>query len=431
MSLGVGVEAQRGVDAAAQQTVALVRPLLRPGGGACRQHGRGTGVGPAADDVEAEAALRVAEPAASDLDGLSHGGGQGGTGRRGVARGARRLQGTAALCPPGGPGIRDTVVVGPALGDEDGGEQCGGRHADTHNDGLGVSLRRYRAVSSAAPGTCGAAPRRLVSAAAGAGVEIAPGAPAEHGLREQHLQAALEMAELFGGVTAVAALHQVLLDIGEQGATPAYRDIEETVVEAAFLAGREFPVGVHAANPELLARLLQCGRRGGRVHPQQTSRYGYGFSLDLGVPQQALRSSRKGPECPLGEFPPFRRPGPCGTQSSSAGRFAEFRQENGNSVVRCPLLDRVPYGRQELRPQGAAGRPSEDPVERRGSGHVGRARPGGNADDGVVIRRPPMPGQQQRSRPGALGTLTKLRDEMAVGLGGARSGAWRVRRTWG
>lgn len=96
------------------------------------------------------------------------------------------------------------------------------------------------------------------------------------------------MAELFGGVTAVPALHQVLLHIREQGTAAAYRNVEETVVEAAFLAGREFPMGAHTAHPELLARLVEGGRRGGLVHPQQTSRYGYGLGLDLRVPQQTL-----------------------------------------------------------------------------------------------------------------------------------------------
>jgi hypothetical protein len=64
----------------------------------------------------------------------------------------------------------------------------------------------------------------------------------------------------------------MLLDIREQGAAPAYRDVQETVVEAAFLAWREFAVGAYTARPELLACLLEGRGRGGRVHPQQTGR---------------------------------------------------------------------------------------------------------------------------------------------------------------
>ena len=84
----------------------------------------------------------------------------------------------------------------------------------------------------------------------GPGVEIAAGAPAEHRLGEQHAQPALEMAELLGGVTAVAALQQMLLDIGQQGAAAANRDVQETVVEAAILVRREFPMGAYAALAE-------------------------------------------------------------------------------------------------------------------------------------------------------------------------------------
>lgn len=136
------------------------------------------------------------------------------------------------------------------------------------------------------------------------------GAPAEHRLGEQHFEAALEMAELFGGVTAVPAFRQMFADIGQKAPAPTNRDIQETIVETAFAGGREFPVGADAAGAELLARLLQGGRRTGRVHAQQTCRYGYGFGLDLGMPQEALGGSGKGPECALGEQSPFGGDGP-------------------------------------------------------------------------------------------------------------------------
>lgn len=168
------------------------------------------------------------------------------------------------------------------------------------------------AVASAGPGAGRAVQRggRAVGGAGGPGFEIAVGAPAEHRLGEQHLQTALEMAELFGGMTAVPALRQMFTDIGQKVSAPANRDIQETVVETAFTGGREFPVGADATGAELLARLLQGGGRTGRVHAQQTGRYGYGFGLDLGMPQQALGGPGKSPECAFGELPPFRGDGP-------------------------------------------------------------------------------------------------------------------------
>ena len=75
------------------------------------------------------------------------------------------------------------------------------------------------------------------------GVEIATGAPTEHRFGQQNAQPALEVIELLGRVTAEATLQQMLLDIGEQGATAPNRDVEETVVVAAILARRELPVG--------------------------------------------------------------------------------------------------------------------------------------------------------------------------------------------
>ncbi|MDQ0936055.1 hypothetical protein QFZ49_006027 [Streptomyces turgidiscabies] len=101
------------------------------------------------------------------------------------------------------------------------------------------------------------------------------------------------MAELLGGVPAVTAHQQMLFDIGQQGAATSDRDVEEAVVEAAFLRRREFTVCVYTGVAELLAGLLQRRRSAHGVHPQQTGRYGKGFGLDLGVPEQALGRSRQ------------------------------------------------------------------------------------------------------------------------------------------
>ncbi len=134
------------------------------------------------------------------------------------------------------------------------------------------------------------------AATARPGVVITAGAPAEHRLGEQRAESAFEMTELFGGVTAVAARQQMLFDIGQQGATASDRDVEEAVVEAAFLARREFAMGAYTAGPELLTRLIQRRRSASGVHPQEIGRYGNGLGLDLGVPEQTLGRSRQGGE---------------------------------------------------------------------------------------------------------------------------------------
>ncbi len=63
----------------------------------------------------------------------------------------------------------------------------------------------------------------------------------------------------------------------------------------AFRGGRKFLMGTCTALSELLSRLVQGGTRGDLVDAQQTGRYGYGFGLDLGVPQQALGGSDSAP----------------------------------------------------------------------------------------------------------------------------------------
>lgn len=122
----------------------------------------------------------------------------------------------------------------------------------------------------------------------GARLEVAQRAPAEHGLGEQDVQSAVEVAELLGGVPAETAVREMPADIRQQGSAAAQGNVEETVVEAAFAGRREFPVGAYAGRPELFPRLFQDGRRGHGIHARQTSRYGYGIRLHLRVPQQAL-----------------------------------------------------------------------------------------------------------------------------------------------
>ncbi|MEU0969270.1 hypothetical protein ABZ357_29115 [Streptomyces sp. NPDC005917] len=333
----------------------------------------------------------------------------------------------------------DTVVVGPALGHEHGGEQREGDQADAGHHGLAPSTLGHRAVPAAGHRRTrgfGTGRPGLDGAVAGARVEIAAGAPAEHGLGEQDLQSAVEMAELFGGVPAEPALRQVLLHIGEQRAAPANGDVEETVVEAAFLRRGEFPVGAHQADPELFTGLVEGGRRGSEVDAQQTGGYVYGFGFDLGVPEEALRGSGKSLESTFCELPSFRGPRSCGAESPAAGGFAQFRYGHGNDLVGGPCADRLPYGHQELRTQGAAdrapGQPAEYPLEG-GAGDQLRGRGGGGeADDRVVTGGAPVPGEQQGDgmMPGRGGS-GELGDEIAVGFRRGRTGARRVRRAWG
>jgi hypothetical protein len=139
-----------------------------------------------------------------------------------------------------------------------------------------VSARRGGTVAAAATGprtaapqVCAAAPGRCrtAPASAGAGVEIAPGTPAEHGLREEFLQAALEMAELFGGVAAVAARRQMLLDIREQRHTKSPPPPDAQGVPK-FLSGSSHtgtPAWA-ARSPPLFERLQGPGHRHGGKH---------------------------------------------------------------------------------------------------------------------------------------------------------------------
>jgi hypothetical protein len=80
------------------------------------------------------------------------------------------------------------------------------------------------------------------------------------------------MAQLFGRVPAVAALRQMLLDVGQQCAAPADRDIEETVVEPAILGRREFTMGMYTTLAECVTRLFECGRRDVGIHAQEAGR---------------------------------------------------------------------------------------------------------------------------------------------------------------
>lgn len=243
-----------------------------------------------------------------------HGGrGSGGTVGRGRPDRARAGR-TATGRTPSDVWIRRVAPFGPSLGGEHGREQGEGGQAHAHERDLGVPAREGQPTvgrgAVAAHRTAGGAGRGLGGLTAGPRVEVAAGAPAEDGLGEQHFEAALEMAQLLRGETAVAARHEMPLHIGQQTAAAADRDVEESVVVTAFRGGREFPMGTCTALSELLSRLVQRGGRGDLVHAQQTGRYGYGFGLDLGVPQQALGGTGECAESTFRELPPFRGAGP-------------------------------------------------------------------------------------------------------------------------
>lgn len=88
----------------------------------------------------------------------------------------------------------------------------------------------------------------------------------------------------------------MLLDIRQQGPTPANRNVEEAVVEPAILARREFPMGMYTTFAEFFTRLFECRRRGVGIHAEQAGGYGNGLRLDLGVPEQTPGKSGKGLE---------------------------------------------------------------------------------------------------------------------------------------
>lgn len=149
----------------------------------------------------------------------------------------------------------------------------------------------FRAVPAGAP-AAGLRPGRTP----GAQFEIATGTPAEHRLGDQHAQTALEMAQLFRGGTAVAALREMLLDIRQQGSAAANRNVEEPVVEAAILRRREFPMGMYTSFPEFFTRLFERRRRGVGGHAEECGGHDNRLRLHLGVPQQASGESGKGLE---------------------------------------------------------------------------------------------------------------------------------------
>ena len=80
------------------------------------------------------------------------------------------------------------------------------------------------------------------------------------------------MAQLFRRVPAVAALVQMLLDVRQQCAAPADRDVEEAVVEPAIVRRREFAMGTYTAFTEFVPRLFEGRRRDVGVHAQQSGR---------------------------------------------------------------------------------------------------------------------------------------------------------------
>lgn len=232
--------------------------------------------------------------------------------------------------------------------------------------------------------------------------EVGAGSPAEYRLGEKDAQAAFEIAELFGGETAVAALGQMLLDIGEQGAAAANRGVEEAVVVAAILGRREFPVGAYTALAEFFVRLLESGRRVVGVHAEQGRRHGYRLGLDLGVPQQTLGERRKRLERALRELPIFRRHGLRGPHGAAPGGFLQIGKNTRYSLFRGPLPERVAHGQQQSGPQSHSVFTESQPVEHLMEGrrrcHRGNGTLGVEADARVILDRPPVPCHEQGDR---------------------------------
>ena len=130
------------------------------------------------------------------------------------------------------------------------------------------------------------------------------------------------------------------------------------------------------------------------------------LGLDLGVPQHALGGSREGLERALGQLAILRRQRARGAHTAASGGFPEFRQRAGYTVVGRPGPDGVPYGHEELGSQCRGGLGSleavEDLLEGGRRDHGGGARVGSEADDRVVVRRLPVPREQQRRGLGEL-----------------------------
>lgn len=270
------------------------------------------------------------------------------------------------------------------------------------------------------------------------GVEIAPGAPAEHRLGDQGAQLAFEVTELVGGVPAVTAVRQMLADVRQQGAAPADRDVEQPALEAALLTRRELPVGVQTTFAEFLTRLFESGRRGVGIHAEQTGRDTYRLSFDLRVPQQTPGRSGKRGECAGGQRAVFRGHGLRRPHTAPAGRFEQLRQDAGYRVVGGPLPDRVAHGDQQQRAQRggrfALGEPGQHPVPGGGGDHAGDLGRRGQADGRVVVRGLPVAGHQQRGDPGrlALRTVPQPCGQQLVGLPGVPArGRVRGPRGWG
>ncbi|WP_443052830.1 hypothetical protein [Streptomyces sp. FXJ1.172] len=226
----------------------------------------------------------------------------------------------------------------------------------------------------------------------------------------------------------------MLLDIGQQGAAAADRDVEQPVVVAAVLARREFPVGAHQALAEFLPGLLQRGRRAVGVDTEQRGGSGYRLGLDLGVPQQRLLQPGKCVERAVGQGAVFRYQRLGGAHTAAPGGLSEAGQYGGDAVGAGPVDDRVPHCHEQPGPQRLGGfaerEPAEDLVEGGGGDHVGE-RPGqGQADDGVLLRRLPVPGHQQRGGPGAfrVGTGPQRAGEQLVRFPGVFA-RWRIGRT--
>lgn len=232
------------------------------------------------------------------------------------------------------------------------------------------------------------------------------------------------MAELLGRVAAVAALGHVPAHVGQQLAAPADRNVQQPVVEAALLGGRQFLVGADKTLAELVAGLVE--RPGGEVdvRAEQPGGHGYRLGLDLDVPEQTARERGQGPERPLGEGAVLRRHGRRRAHAPAARRLQQPRQRLGHVVVGGPLADRVPHPHEKDGTEGHGGLAERDPVEHTVQGgpgdHGGGPPSGGEAHGGVVVHRVPVARRQQRdgARGFRLRTSPQPRGQRLVGFPG-------------
>ncbi|WP_420341323.1 hypothetical protein [Streptomyces thermocarboxydus] len=247
------------------------------------------------------------------------------------------------------------------------------------------------------------------------------------------------MAELLGRVAAVAALGHVPAHVGQELAAPADGHVEQPVVEAALLRGRQLLVGADQSLAELVAGLVEGAGREVDVRAEQSGGHGYRLGLDLDVPEQAAGERGQGPVRPLGEGAVLRRHRRRRAHAPSARRLQQPRQHLGHTVVGGPLADRVPHSHEEDGTEGHGGLAEGDPVEHTVQGgpgdHGGGPPAGGEAHGGVVVHRVPVARRQQGdgTRGFRLRTSPQPRGQRLVGLPGitARRGIGRTRGVGG